>query len=887
MSSDSSEVDGRIHVRSVSKKKNKSSSLNQNNKSRTPSSTPSVSLPGGAKIASVFDNMMKLFSSKKPSTLHQTTSRHQRAESSKDEDSMHRFHEKVRRRNSGDGGGYPNNRVSSDFAVVVVVASSQEDELDEGSKPIFIHNNRKNSTSPHTNTTGYYSSSNSVASNSMGVNSSLQSSNISFGGGRPSSIGVVSSTSSVHIIDLATAASSLPNSSSSSKFFAGNNNKPFFKNLMRSNSDALVLRRGSQNELKPPMPPNESTTNGRPSKTSTMISNSCSSISDPVKYSSNATIALIPDHNSTMVDDKDTASVTEDCGKRVYDPFLDSASTFLLNPVRTIAGLVPIAVQPDYIVTSANLAMSLGSLPLDDRGHTTRKKKTSLPNNSLNYSSAASGASLSTFSTGGHSKIRTSYSAADISSRSMATKNNAGISGSKKANSNVTTAVNSAANTQHRFSISSLADLSIFKKSNHQHQQQPHQRSKSLSADSIAFMSRSSTNSINKNNSSSSSNYFDAAAAEMYCASPPSNSVHSSLNYLNTTSAPQPSTSSSLSSLSSHLNLNRNRRSSSRSWAVANSSSRPTHSSQQSSRPLGSSRISSASSDEIYNSSRTPSQYTDRLNLIQSVGGVFVSGASLTPKSASPSVHVPLGRANTMHGGYIQKGDRSKSADVKLSRSSSQRHYRHADRDSTTTSAATSTTVSTYPSTCVAATRINLNSQQHHHHHHHHHLHQITQHRVKETFVIYDKQEGPHTLVYPTGAAEHIAGKVNQYFILREIGCGGFGKVLLCQHEENQRFYACKIISKSRIRKKERFAPSARPGQSSNSGNNTMGPIIGSGGGGSASGLDNGLLSIKREIAIFKKISHPNINALVEVLDDVKDDNLYMSKAQQKVCFWV
>jgi serine/threonine protein kinase len=40
--------------------------------------------------------------------------------------------------------------------------------------------------------------------------------------------------------------------------------------------------------------------------------------------------------------------------------------------------------------------------------------------------------------------------------------------------------------------------------------------------------------------------------------------------------------------------------------------------------------------------------------------------------------------------------------------------------------------------------------------------------------------------------------------------------------------------------------------------------------------VDEDGCDIRREIAILKKISHPNINAMVEVLDDVKEDNLYM-----------
>ena len=38
------------------------------------------------------------------------------------------------------------------------------------------------------------------------------------------------------------------------------------------------------------------------------------------------------------------------------------------------------------------------------------------------------------------------------------------------------------------------------------------------------------------------------------------------------------------------------------------------------------------------------------------------------------------------------------------------------------------------------------------------------------------------------------------------------------------------------------------------------------------------LQKVHREIAIMKKLDHPNVVKLVEVLDDPEDDNLYMGK---------
>ena len=44
---------------------------------------------------------------------------------------------------------------------------------------------------------------------------------------------------------------------------------------------------------------------------------------------------------------------------------------------------------------------------------------------------------------------------------------------------------------------------------------------------------------------------------------------------------------------------------------------------------------------------------------------------------------------------------------------------------------------------------------------------------------------------------------------------------------------------------------------------------------------ENPLQKVYREIAIMKKLDHPNVCKLVEVLDDPEDDNLYMGKNSQ------
>lgn len=93
---------------------------------------------------------------------------------------------------------------------------------------------------------------------------------------------------------------------------------------------------------------------------------------------------------------------------------------------------------------------------------------------------------------------------------------------------------------------------------------------------------------------------------------------------------------------------------------------------------------------------------------------------------------------------------------------------------------------------------------------------------------------------------------LNQYKLFDEIGKGSYGVVRLCYSEFNQTSYAMKIMSKKRIaRKAGLMKPSDR-------------------------GKKDALASLKREIAILKKVDHPNIVKLFEVLDDPSDDNLYL-----------
>lgn len=101
--------------------------------------------------------------------------------------------------------------------------------------------------------------------------------------------------------------------------------------------------------------------------------------------------------------------------------------------------------------------------------------------------------------------------------------------------------------------------------------------------------------------------------------------------------------------------------------------------------------------------------------------------------------------------------------------------------------------------------------------------------------------------------------QLNQYKLKDEIGKGSYGVVKLAYNQEDDTHYAMKILSKKRLVKKAGFfrKPPARHG-----------------------GVDalrnHPLERVYREIAILKKLDHPNVVKLVEVLDDPDEDSLYM-----------
>ncbi|XP_013111858.1 calcium/calmodulin-dependent protein kinase kinase 1 isoform X2 [Stomoxys calcitrans] len=94
--------------------------------------------------------------------------------------------------------------------------------------------------------------------------------------------------------------------------------------------------------------------------------------------------------------------------------------------------------------------------------------------------------------------------------------------------------------------------------------------------------------------------------------------------------------------------------------------------------------------------------------------------------------------------------------------------------------------------------------------------------------------------------------QLNQYKLLDQIGQGSYGLVKLAYSEEDSTHYAMKILSKRRLLRQAGLLK--------------RGPKKGT------SPLDR----VYREIAVLKKLDHPNVVKLVEVLDDPLEDSLYM-----------
>ena len=124
-------------------------------------------------------------------------------------------------------------------------------------------------------------------------------------------------------------------------------------------------------------------------------------------------------------------------------------------------------------------------------------------------------------------------------------------------------------------------------------------------------------------------------------------------------------------------------------------------------------------------------------------------------------------------------------------------------------------------------------------------------HEVKETTdVKRNKAQLPSALIHAKPTAGDWLNKryiVNNYILLDALGAGSYGEVRLCKDRLTDHLYAVKIFSKDMLRKKK-------------------------GGGTEETYFED----VKREIAVMKKLLHPNVLRLFEVLDDPNVNKMYL-----------
>ncbi|CAO3621101.1 unnamed protein product [Cunninghamella blakesleeana] len=147
----------------------------------------------------------------------------------------------------------------------------------------------------------------------------------------------------------------------------------------------------------------------------------------------------------------------------------------------------------------------------------------------------------------------------------------------------------------------------------------------------------------------------------------------------------------------------------------------------------------------------------------------------------------------------------------------------------------------------------------------------------------FTKRKVPSVVVETLGAttSETKDGlkKINSYLLKKVIGQGAFGTVHLGIDTKTNTEYAIKEFSKSRLRKKEQSEMLRRKGRKPLRGGRGRGIGLGVGrevAQQTLSGSSNPLDLVRGEMAILKKLNHPNIVKLYEVLDDPNDDSIYM-----------
>ncbi|XP_012678508.1 calcium/calmodulin-dependent protein kinase kinase 1-like isoform X2 [Clupea harengus] len=103
--------------------------------------------------------------------------------------------------------------------------------------------------------------------------------------------------------------------------------------------------------------------------------------------------------------------------------------------------------------------------------------------------------------------------------------------------------------------------------------------------------------------------------------------------------------------------------------------------------------------------------------------------------------------------------------------------------------------------------------------------------------------------------------QLNQYKLKDEIGKGSYGVVKLAYNQDDEQYYAMKVVSKKKLIKQYGFPRRPPPRGSHEKQPKAFSPLD----------------LLYQEIAILKKLDHLNIVKLVEVLDDPDEDSLHMA----------
>ncbi|KNE66869.1 CAMKK/ELM protein kinase, variant [Allomyces macrogynus ATCC 38327] len=110
--------------------------------------------------------------------------------------------------------------------------------------------------------------------------------------------------------------------------------------------------------------------------------------------------------------------------------------------------------------------------------------------------------------------------------------------------------------------------------------------------------------------------------------------------------------------------------------------------------------------------------------------------------------------------------------------------------------------------------------------------------------------------------------QINNYLVLQELGRGVHGKVKLARRTDTGELVAMKILRKTTRTRRLGFANLNRL-TASPAGDNGIAAAA-------AAAANSQLEKIRREIAIMKKLRHPNVVQLYEVIDDPSSDKVYI-----------